>query len=133
MNDVQLSLTTTNQTRPQQLLRWVTVWPQQICAEKWGAAVPLSVGGAGSPSETMSPGPRPTSVSSGILIHPTVWPQYINVTDRQTGQRSCSIGQTVTCNSHSKMERPFHSCTYLQLASFTCMSAICWQTQTCNN
>jgi len=27
-------------------------------------------------------GPRLTSVSSGILIHP----QYINVTDRQTGQ-----------------------------------------------
>jgi len=24
---------------------------------------------------TMSPGPRPTSVPSGILIHPAVWPQ----------------------------------------------------------
>jgi len=24
--------------------------------------------------------------TSGILIHPTVWPQYTNVTDRQTGQ-----------------------------------------------
>jgi len=52
-------------------------------------------GGAGSPSNTMWPGPRPTSVPSGILIHPTVWPQYTNVTDRtdrqtdrQTGQRS---------------------------------------------
>ena len=32
----------------------------------------------------MSPGTRPTSVvSSGILIHPAFWPQYINVTDRQ--------------------------------------------------
>jgi len=30
---------------------------------------------AGSPSHTMSPGPRPTSISSGILIHPAVWPQ----------------------------------------------------------
>ena len=32
------------------------------------------------------PGPRPTSVStvpSGILIHPTFWPQYTNITDRQ--------------------------------------------------
>jgi len=29
----------------------------------------------------MSPGPTPTSVPSGILIHPTVWPQYANVTD----------------------------------------------------
>ena len=25
----------------------------------------------------MSPGPRPTSVPSGILIHPALWPQYI--------------------------------------------------------
>jgi len=27
-------------------------------------------------------GPRPNSTSSGILIHPTVWQQYTNVTDR---------------------------------------------------
>ena len=33
------------------------------------------LGGAGSPSNTMSPGPRPTSLPSGILIHPAVWPQ----------------------------------------------------------
>jgi len=45
---------------------------------KVGAVVPLSVGGAGSPA--LWPGPRPTSISSGILIHPTVWPQYTNVT-----------------------------------------------------
>jgi len=32
-------------------------------------------GGAGSPSNTMSPEPRPTSVPSGILIHAAVWPQ----------------------------------------------------------
>jgi len=31
------------------------------------AAVPFFVGAAGSPSNTMSPGPRPTSVPSGIL------------------------------------------------------------------
>jgi len=31
--------------------------------------------GAGSPSNTMWSGPRPTSVPSGILIHATVWPQ----------------------------------------------------------
>jgi len=31
-----------------------------------------------------------------ILIHPTVWPQYTNVTDRQAGrQRSDSIGRTI--------------------------------------
>jgi len=37
-------------------------------------AVPL-LGTAGSPSNTMWPGPRPASVPSGILIHPAVWPQ----------------------------------------------------------
>jgi len=57
---------------------------------KVGAAVSLSVGGAGSPSNTMSPGPRHTSVRSGIVIHPTVWPQYTNVTDRQNRQLSDS-------------------------------------------
>jgi len=62
-----------------------------------GVAVPLSVGGAGFPSNTMSLGSLPTSVPSGILIHPTVWPQYTNVTDRtgQDKQRSDSIGRTV--------------------------------------
>jgi len=44
--------------------------------------------GAGSPSNTMWPGQRPTGMPSFILIRPTVWPQYTNVTDRtgQTGQ-----------------------------------------------
>ena len=42
---------------------------------KVGAAVPLSVGGAGSPSNTMWPVPRPTFARIGVLIHPTVWPQ----------------------------------------------------------
>ena len=28
-----------------------------------------------SPSNTMWPGPRHTSIPSGIFIHPTVWPQ----------------------------------------------------------
>ena len=43
--------------------------------------VPL-LGEAGSPSNTMWLGPRPISVPSGILIHPTIWSQYTNVTDR---------------------------------------------------
>jgi len=55
--------------------------------------------GSGSPSNTMWPGPRPTCMTSFILIHLTVWRQYTNVTDRQaeqtdrTGQRSDSIGR----------------------------------------
>jgi len=48
---------------------------------KVGAVVPCSIGGgAGSPSNTMWPVPRPTSIPSGIWIHPTGWPQYTNVT-----------------------------------------------------
>jgi len=39
-----------------------------------GAAVPLSWG-AGSPSNTMRPGPRSASVPSGVFIHPAIWPQ----------------------------------------------------------
>jgi len=56
-------------------------------AEKWGAAVPLSLGEAGSPSIAMSPGPRPASRPSGILIYPTLWPQYTNDT-RQTHRQA---------------------------------------------
>ena len=37
------------------------------------------------PSNTMWPGPRPVSIPGGILIHPTVSPQYTNIRDRQTG------------------------------------------------
>ena len=55
---------------------------------KVGAAVPLSMGEAGFPFNTMSPGSRPTSLPSGILIHPTVWPQYTTVTDRQTDRQT---------------------------------------------
>jgi len=44
-----------------------------------GDALPLSVGEAGTPSNTMSPRPRPTSVPNGNLIHPTVWSQNTNV------------------------------------------------------
>ena len=69
------------------------VSPQRTWAENWGLCALPSLGRvAGSPPNTMWPGPRPTSVSSGILTHPTIWPQYTNVTDRQW---SSSIVQTV--------------------------------------
>jgi len=44
----------------------------------------------------MWPGPGPASMPSFILIHPTVWPQYTNVTDRtrQTDRQwSGSVGE----------------------------------------
>jgi len=50
--------------------------------QKVGAAVPLSPGVAKSPSNTMSPGPRPTYTPSGILIHSTVWPQCTHTVAR---------------------------------------------------
>ena len=64
-------------------------------------------GGLGSQPTQYGLGPRPTSVPSGILIRPTVWPQYANVTNRQdrqtgqtgqTGHRCRNIGRTATCN-----------------------------------
>ena len=39
------------------------------CAPFWGRAA--------SPSNTKSPGPRPTSIPNGILIHAAIWPQQI--------------------------------------------------------
>jgi len=41
---------------------------------KWGLC-PFREGGAGSPSNTLSPRLKPTSVPSGILMHTAVWPQ----------------------------------------------------------
>jgi len=67
---------------------------------KVGAAVSLFEG-SGSLSNTVWPGPRPTSMPSGILIYASVWPQYTNVedrqdrTDRQDRQQSDRIGRTV--------------------------------------
>jgi len=72
--------------------------------------MPLSVGELGHLNLTqcrLGQG-LPPYVPNGILIHPTVWTQYANVTDRQTdrqtvetGQRSRNIGRTVTCNGRS--------------------------------
>jgi len=51
--------------------------------------------GAGSPSNTVWPAvPRSTSVQSGILIYAAVWPQYTNVTERQTEQIDRTDRQT---------------------------------------
>jgi len=57
------------------------------CAPFWG--------GAGSPSSTMSPGPRPTSVPSGILIHPVVWPQLTWAED--WGWGACALWSRRHC------------------------------------
>jgi len=41
-----------------------------------GAPPPFWGRGAGSPSSTMQPGPRPTFVPNALLIHLDVWPQW---------------------------------------------------------
>jgi len=46
-----------------------------LCHFPWG-------GGTGAPPNIVWPEPRPTCMPSFILIRPTVWPQYTNVTDR---------------------------------------------------
>ena len=44
----------------------------------------------------MWPGPRHNSMPIFILVHPTIWPQYTNVTDRQTDRQwTDSTGRTV--------------------------------------
>jgi len=73
--------------------------------QKSGGCAPL--GGAGSPFNTTWPGPKPTYMPSFVLIRPTIWPQYTNVTDRidrHTGQRSDSRGQTLFTNGCPKTE-----------------------------
>jgi len=44
---------------------------------KLGALPLFWVEGAGYPSNTVSLGPRPASLPSGILIHPAIWAQLI--------------------------------------------------------
>ena len=62
-----------------------------------GSCAPF--GGTESPSNTMLPRPRPTFIPSGILIHPAVWPQYTDVTnktyDRQDRKRPGSECDTI--------------------------------------
>ena len=67
------------------MLRWATV-PEQNEPKTGSLLCPFPWGGAGSPSNTMWSGPMPTCMPSFILIHPAVWPQYTNVTDRQDRQ-----------------------------------------------
>jgi len=45
----------------------------------------------GSPSNTVWPGPKHTSIPSFILIYPTVWPQYTNITEKQRGQDRTTV------------------------------------------
>jgi len=76
------------------------------------------LGGAGSPSNTTWPGSKATSLPSFTLIHPTVRPQYTNVTRRQdtTGQRSHGIARTVSQTVANKLN--VNSCLHATPALF---------------
>jgi len=94
--------------------------------------VPLWGGGAGSPSNTMWPGPRPTCMPSFILIRPTIWPQCTNVTDRQTGPTEKTDRTTDRShranrftNGRPKTVRPMLSDRCLSVPSFVLSSLSC--------
>jgi len=83
----------------------------------WGLLCPFPFRGwAKFPSNTMSPGPRPTSVPSGIFIHPTVWQWYTpTCTNSRTGhiqKWSRSIGRTVL---QTVAQKHCESCCYIPL------------------
>ena len=75
---------------------WVPIlhneaWTEAYLHAKWRldpssrlALPPFWGGGAGSLSNAMWPGPRPTCMPSFALIHPTVLPQYTNVIGQTT-------------------------------------------------
>jgi len=73
-------------------------------AEKWqGAAMPLSVGGAWSPSNTLSPEPRPSSIPSGILIY--IQPFGHNSPTLQTEHRYHSTGKLLLVTVTQKLAK----------------------------
>jgi len=62
-------------------------------------------GGAGFPSNKIWPWPKPTSITSFILIHATVWPQHTNVTDRTDRQWPDSIRRTVLQTFYKRLPK----------------------------
>jgi len=62
---------------PYQVASWsISPFGHNRIGPKTGGGLCPLFGGAGSPSNRKSPGPRPTTISSGILIHPAIWPQW---------------------------------------------------------
>ena len=65
-------------------LIYLAVWRQQTWAENWWRLFAVGGGGAESSSISMWPG----HLRAKFHLDPsTVWPQYTNVTDRQSGQK----------------------------------------------
>ena len=88
---------------PSGILIYAAIWSQRIWAENWGL-FPFGWGGAGSPSNTMWPGPAKAYLHAKFHLDPsnslaTIHQRYRQDRTGQTGQterqRSDSIGQTV--------------------------------------
>jgi len=79
------------------ILIHLAIWPKEIWAENCGGCAPLGEGEMGIHLTQCGQGRGlpACQLPSFILIHPTVWPQYTNVADRQDRQRSDSVGRTV--------------------------------------
>jgi len=75
---------------PSGILIYAAIWPQRIWP-KIGACPPMGEGELG-PHLTMWP-MWPTCRPSFILIRQTVWPQYTNITDRQTDNGPIAQGE----------------------------------------
>ena len=58
--------------------------------------VPSILGVAESPSNTKSPGPRPTSIQSAILVHRAIWPQRTLAKNGLCPFRGGELGPHVT-------------------------------------
>jgi len=73
----------------------------------------------------MSPGPRPTSVPSGILMHPTICPQYTNVTDRHNGPVAL-----ITCNGRPKTKIELETAIKMEVTMVALIPTMCQLTAT---
>jgi len=64
--------------QPEQVASWyIQTFSHNRHGLKIGGSTPILGRGAVSPSNTRLPGPKPTSIPSGILIHSAIWPQQI--------------------------------------------------------
>ena len=91
-----------------QNFEWGTLMPQIFRNHR----SPLFLGGgaAGPASNTMWHGPRPTSISSGILIHPAGWPQYsIHNTTHNNDRLTIIFPANCYCSDNNNtQQRPFY-------------------------
>ena len=101
---------------PYEVASWA-IWPQQIWLKIGEGLCPFGGGRAGSPSNIMWPGPRPTCIPSFILVRPTVWPQCTNITDRQ---QSDSIRRTVLQTVAQKLTSKFLDVIQIQTRNWNC-------------